>query len=235
MKKIIITAGGTSERIDNVRKIVNSSTGKLGMIIANTILDSINDVRIYYICSKNSIKPNDNRVRIVDVESVADLKNRVEFLLLNDKIDCFIHSMAVSDYTTDYITTIEKFKESIINCNEVEKIQGNKISSNMDNLVIVLKKTPKVISIIKDISPMTFLVGFKLLDGVSKDELISVASKLMEKNHCNMVVANDLSNIRSGNHLGYLISENGDIDTAYGKDDIAKKLVKKMKNFKISE
>ncbi len=32
--KIIITAGGTSERIDNVRKITNSSTGKLVKVIA---------------------------------------------------------------------------------------------------------------------------------------------------------------------------------------------------------
>ena len=38
MKKFIITAGGTSEKIDNVRKITNSSSGKLGCIIANTIV-----------------------------------------------------------------------------------------------------------------------------------------------------------------------------------------------------
>ena len=35
MKKIVITAGGTGEKIDNVRKITNSSSGKLGMTIAN--------------------------------------------------------------------------------------------------------------------------------------------------------------------------------------------------------
>ena len=39
MKKIIITAGGTSEKIDNVRKITNSSSGKLGMTIANHLLE----------------------------------------------------------------------------------------------------------------------------------------------------------------------------------------------------
>ena len=53
MKKIIITAGGTSEKIDNVRKITNSSTGKLGMTIANYLLKENNDLLIYYICSKN--------------------------------------------------------------------------------------------------------------------------------------------------------------------------------------
>ena len=33
MKKVIITAGGTSEKIDNVRKITNSSSCKLGLIM----------------------------------------------------------------------------------------------------------------------------------------------------------------------------------------------------------
>ena len=59
MKKIIITAGGTSERIDNVRKITNSSSGRLGMTIANYLLEENNDLMIYYVCSKNSLRPTD--------------------------------------------------------------------------------------------------------------------------------------------------------------------------------
>ena len=47
MKKFIITAGGTSEKIDNVRKITNSSSGKLGMTIANHILTEDDDCFIY--------------------------------------------------------------------------------------------------------------------------------------------------------------------------------------------
>ena len=78
----------------------------------------------------------------------------------------------------------------------IEVIGGNKISSYEDNLVIVLKPTPKIISIIKNLSPSTYLVGFKLLDGVSKEELIEVAKRLQNKNNCDLVVANDLSNIR---------------------------------------
>ena len=193
MKKFIITAGGTSERIDNVRKITNSSSGKLGCTIANTILEEIDNVKIYYVCSK---------------------------------------SMAVSDYTTDFVTTLDRLKKSFENTgnfNLVEKINGSKISSNEDNLVIVLKQTPKVISIIKDVSPSTFLVGFKLLDGVSRNELISVGRKLMDKNSCDMVVANDLSDIRNGNHIAYLIDKDENVSTANGKDDIAKKLVRRFK------
>lgn len=233
MKKFIITAGGTSERIDNVRKITNSSSGKLGCVIANTILDEIDDAKIYYICSKNSIKPNSNRVKVLEVDSVIDLENKVEFILKNDRIDFFVHSMAVSDYMTNYITTIERLRDCYEMTNSfdsVEKLDGNKISSSENNLVIVLKQTPKVISIIKDISPETFLVGFKLLDGVCMEKLIHVGRRLMKKNNCDIVVANDLENIRKGNHLAYLLDNNDNISSANGKEDIAKKLVRSFRN-----
>ena len=232
---IIITAGGTSEKIDNVRKITNSSTGKLGMTIANHLLEENDDIMIYYVCSKNSQRPKDSRVKIIEINGTIDLKNTIERLLESKHIDYFIHSMAVSDYMTDYITTIERIKESVNEHDDIDEafnnikvIEGKKISSYEDSLVIVLKPTPKIISMIKKMSPKTYLVGFKLLDGVSKEELISVAKKLRNKNKCDLVVANDLSNIRNGEHIGYIINKNNDIEEAYGKDDIAKKLVRKM-------
>lgn len=234
MKKIVITSGGTSERIDNVRKITNSSSGKLGMTIANHLLEK-EDVLIYYVCSKKALKPSDDRVTIIEIDDTIELKNTVQKLLTEEHIDFFIHAMAVSDYMTDYVTTIDKIKKSINNYENIdeafeniETLGGSKISSYEDNLVIVLKPTPKIISIIKDLSPTTFLVGFKLLDGVSKNELISVAKQLRDKNNCDLVVANDLSSIRNGNHTGFIIDKEDTVEEAHGKDDIAKHLVKKM-------
>ena len=239
MKQVIITAGGTSERIDNVRKITNSSSGKLGVAIANHLLEKDEEVFIYYVCSKSSLRPSDPRVQIIEVEGTIDLKNKIEGLLTTNQIDVFIHSMAVSDYTTDYVTTVDRIKESVRkNPNlddafkNIEVISGNKISSYEDNLVIVLKPTPKIISLIKTLSPATYLVGFKLLDGVSKEELIKVASKLRDKNKCDLVVANDLSSIRDGNHTALIIDKEGTILTAHGKDDIAKKLVRRISDDK---
>ena len=104
-------------------------------------------------------------------------------LLSNDDIDYFIHAMAVSDYTVDYVTNLNELKNSIINYNNLENIKkysDSKISSTENDLVIVLKKTPKIISIIKNISPNTHLIGFKLLDSVSEEKLIMVAKNLKE-------------------------------------------------------
>lgn len=236
MMKIIITAGGTSEKIDNVRKITNSSSGKLGMTIANQLLEELNDIKIYYVCSKTSLRPIDKKVEIIEIEGTIDLKNNIENLLMNNTIDYFIHSMAVSDYMTDYVTSFDKIRGSIVKneniddaFSNIEIISGNKISSYENNLVIVLKPTPKIISIIKNISPSTYLVGFKLLDGVSKNKLIEVAKKLRDKNKCDLVVANDLSNIRNGNHTAYIIGKDDSIIEANGKENIAKKLVRRMK------
>ena len=235
MKNFIITAGGTSEKIDNVRKITNSSSGKLGMTLANHLLETTEDINIFYVCSKNSLKPNNKRAKVIEIEGTYELKNTIENLLTNNKIDYFVHSMAVSDYTTDYVTSINKIKESILKSDNIDEafdnldvIEGTKISSYENNLVVVLKPTPKIISIIKDISPSTFLVGFKLLDGVSKEHLIDVAQKLRDKNKCDLVVANDLSNIRNGKHISYIIDKENNIEESIGKDDIAKKLVRRM-------
>ena len=236
MKKIVITAGGTSERIDNVRKITNTATGKLGMTIANEFLKR-DDIFIYYICTKGAFRPSDEKVKIIEIESTMDLKREVENILTTEKIDYFIHSMAVSDYMKDYVTTIDRIKYTIEHNDDVDEafrhievIEGNKLSSSENSLVIVLRPTPKIISLVKKLSPKTFLVGFKLLDGVAKEKLIEVAKKLRDKNKCDLVVANDLSTIREGNHTAYIIDKEDNILEANGKEDIAKKIVRRVKN-----
>lgn len=238
--KIIITSGGTSERIDNVRKITNSSSGKLGSLIASKLieLNDFNIEKIYYICSKNAIKPTNTKIEIIEIVDTNDLKVVVEKLLTREKIDYFVHAMAVSDYTIDFVTTATKITENIKNhpnediydliCHNQDNIKTNKISSYESDLIIKLKRTPKIISIIKKLSPNTHLIGFKLLDGVSKEELIQVATNLRNKNNCDLVVANDLSNIRNGNHLAFIINKNDEYVTASGKEEIALKLVKEM-------
>ena len=240
MKKYVITSGGISEKIDNVRKITNSSSGKLGMTIANHLLESKSDITIYYVCSKNALRPNNTRVKIIEVAGTLDLKDKVESLLRNEKIDYFIHTMAVADYMVDYVTTVDKMKKSFLNNSDMEVIKDTKISSYENNLVLVLKPTPKIISLIKKESPLTYLVGFKLLDGVSKKELIEVATRLRDKNKCDLVVANDLEDIKNKEHKAYIIDKEDKVVEAsekvkqiteeYLKEDIAKKLVRMMDN-----
>jgi len=239
MYKVIMTAGGTSEKIDNVRKITNSSSGKLGSVIASRLLGKYGEKieRVYYICSKTAIRPLGDKVEVVEVFDTADLEREVKRLLTENNIDYFIHSMAVSDYAVDYVTTAERLAETIeeVVSNTLDVINNfdgvitdNKISSNLDNLIIKLKRTPKIISMIKAISPKTYLVGFKLLDGVSEVELLNTAIKLKEKNDCDLVVANDLDYIRKGEHRAFVAKGVDDYVVASGKEDIADKVIEEM-------
>ena len=237
--KFVVTAGGTSERIDQVRNITNSSSGKLGKCIAEEILKTMKDSdELYYICSKNAYRPEEKKVHILEVFDTKDLEQTVRTLLSKQHIDYFIHSMAVSDYTVQYVTNAYLLKEEIMKCPKKDVVEvikqnesvlgGSKISSNQDHLMILLKPTPKIISMIKGNSPETYLVGFKLLDGVKKEELFNAAIELKERNHCSFVVANDLKNIREGQHLAYIIEEDNSYEEVSGKEEIAKTLVKKM-------
>lgn len=230
---IVITAGGTSEPIDMVRKITNSSSGKLGSIIAS----KFNKDKIFYICTKKSIKPDGDNIQIIEIESTRDLEIAVKNVFLNTKIDVFIHSMAVSDYMVDYVTTSTLLSNNYDNSDLKEYLKNNKniltdkkISSYEDDLIIRLVKTPKIISMIKKLSPSTKLIGFKLLDDVSKEKLIEAAKELRDKNNCDYVVANDLKNINSNKHVAYIINRDNKIIKVKTKEEIANNIYQLINN-----
>lgn len=214
---IVITSGGTSEYIDAVRKITNSGTGKLGSIIAEQISKNENINKIFYIYTTKAILPNNNfnNIEYIETKDTNSVKLAIENVLKNNKIDYFIHSMAISDYYVDYVTNIDLITKQIDSKISIENILKNpnetldnssKLSSDEDNLIIMLKKTPKIIGLIKKLSPNTKLIGFKLLENVKKDYLINIARKLMIKNDCDYVIANDLTQINENEHIAYLIN-----------------------------
>jgi len=76
MYRIIITAGGSKEAIDNVRAITNAATGTLGSKIADEFLNSYSEdieelIYIYGVGSKLPV--HEAKVRRVPVESAVDL------------------------------------------------------------------------------------------------------------------------------------------------------------------
>lgn len=75
---IIITAGGTTERIDAVRKITNTGTGKLGSLTAEEFIKQggSNIEKIFYICEKGTIVPQLACAEIITTDGVDDAKKR---------------------------------------------------------------------------------------------------------------------------------------------------------------
>ena len=103
---------------------------------------------------------------------------------------------------------------------------NSKMSSSNNKNAIILHKTKKIISLIKKLSPYTFLVGFKLLNAVTENDLFEAGFNLLRENRCNLVFANDLSHIKSGNHDGILIYPEKNTEYLVGKNDIAYMIAK---------
>ena len=159
----------------------------------------------------------------VPIEGVRDLEAELKRILTEEKIDAVVHAMAVSDYMVKEVTTLEKIKSG-----DSSRLEGNKISSSIEDLTIIMQRSPKVISGIKKWSPDTVLVGFKLLSHVPHEELIQVGQALLQKNDCTFVLANDLAEIGGGRHRGYLIHRDGSYDTMETNEEIAEKIVQRV-------
>lgn len=248
MKKmnIVVTAGPTNARIDDVMTITNMSSGKLGAVIAETLLEEKRSqiAKIFYISTKRSCKPSikTSQIEYVTIESTQDLIDALRNIFSQHKIDIMIHSAAVADYEPAYSVRAEDIVSEILdkikNASSKEEVtekmlmeifrtprvvadNSGKMSSYEPNLVVKMGLTPKVIGMIKNMVPEIKLIGFKLLDRVSKSELLEVATKLREKNRADYIVANDLSKIGGGKHWAMIVGENGVEVECQDKKEIA--------------
>ena len=225
--KILITSGGTTEKIDSVRGITNHATGSLGKYIAELFLQNGHEVTL--VTTKGAVKPQKQlNLTTYIVSNVDSLVETLEPLVKTH--DVFIHSMAVSDYAPLYMTDLDEIENAEhISDLLTQQNTESKISSKADYQVLFLKKTPKVISLIKTWNPDIMLIGFKLLVNISKDELFAVARASLKKNKAHYIVANDLNEINGTQHHAYLLSEN-DVTEAETKDELAKLIFERVTN-----
>ena len=226
--KILITSGGTSEAIDRVRSITNHSTGSLGMVITEVLVKAGHEVCL--ITTSQAVKPASHPyLKIIEIKNTLDLLEEMRNLVKDYQV--LIHSMAVSDYTPVYMTSIDEVQASQDLSEFLTKQNTeSKISSKEDAQILFLKKNPKIISLVKEWNPKIHLIGFKLLVDVTKDHLIDVARESLKKNQADIIVANDLTQINSEQHLAYLVEKN-DYQTAYSKQEIAELIIKKIQGF----
>lgn len=240
---VLITAGGTSEKIDDVRKISNTATGRLGSLIADCFLED-EAVSVTCLCSENAVLPKNPRAKILRISDVRSLQQTVEEQMREFMYDAVIHSMAVSDYTVKYSVPSEwlaarlaksisdgnwdgdpalltaQLHAALLACDG--GYRSKKISSDIENLFLCLEKTPKIIGLFKKLQPQTILVGFKLLAGVEENELLSAAQNLMKRNGCDFVLANDQHKIDETHHEAILLGKDHSITRLHTKPEIAR-------------
>jgi len=223
--QIIISAGGTVEKIDQVRGISNFATGSLGAMTAEAFLSAGHQV--LYLAGPQAKRPaSQPSLQVIDISDVDSLMKAMgEYA---PKADIVIHSMAVSDYRPVFMTDIDRLPEDfpVSRLSELSIPQEKKTSSTAEHQVILLEKTPKVLKQIKVWNPMAILVAFKLLVGVSEEELINVAQAKRDDAQADFVLANDLENISPTQHQALLIDRADQITRLASKAEIAQALVK---------
>ena len=222
--RVLITSGGTTEKIDSVRGITNFATGTLGKLLAEQFLAANHTVIL--LAGLTALVPDAHpKLTIIKISDVTSLiSNITKWTPLSDVC---VHTMAVSDYKPVYMTDLDTVKQTpnltdLLSKHNLE----HKISSQQDYQVLFLKKTPKVIAMIKDLNPTIILIGFKLMVDVPTEQLIQTARQSLMTNKADYILANDLNTISETQHLGLLVSQH-DIMEVQSKHDIAALIVSK--------
>ena len=218
---ILVTAGGTREDIDPVRGITNYATGRLGCFIAERFIKV--GAKVTYICGQDAIAPD---IPVQHIVNTAQLLAVFEKALCSQKYDCVIHTMAVSDYSPCGIAQAESPEAENLCFMEPS---AKKISSDSAYLFLLLKRQPKVINLVKKLQPNAVLVGTKLLNMASEEELKQAAFKQMEQSGSDYVLANSKEQVSSHAHKAILFSRAGAIGRAETKQEIAELIYEKVR------
>lgn len=164
-KKVVVSAGGTKERIDPVRYITNDSSGKTGHAIAEAAYYQGADVTL--ITASNLSAPH--AIETVHIESANELYEEIDKRF--EQTDILIMSAAVSDYG-------------------VANSAGSKMKKDdsSEPVTIELTENPDILKTMGQKKKDQFLVGFAA-ETNNIEEYAKI--KLKEKN-LNMIVANEV-------------------------------------------
>ncbi|MFC1588026.1 phosphopantothenoylcysteine decarboxylase [Planctomycetota bacterium] len=200
-KSVLVTGGPTRAYIDPVRFISNISTGSLGVIIAAEFHRRGAQVQLIMGPGTAEIPPYISTIR---VETAGEMLAACKQELQARDYDVAIFAAAVSDFIPD-------------------QEAGQKIRSG-ENITIKLKPCKKIIrevDKVKRSGTRLFKVGFKLETTGSDAELIAAAHKSLQRNGCQLVVANQLKDIGPDRHRALIIDLEKNHIEVLSKSEIA--------------
>lgn len=208
-KKVLITAGGTREKIDPVRFIGNRSSGKMGYALAEYANKQGAEVTL--ISANSNLKKIDG-IKTINVETSEELYNSIDQLF--PICDVLIMSAAVSD-----------FKPKQYENQKIKKVE-NQTSINLE-----FEKTKDILKYFgQHKNEKQIIIGFA---AETNDILNNAQRKLLEKN-VDMLVLNDVSDTRIGfnsddNKVTILFQNQDYIETeVMKKNEIAKIILEQL-------
>ncbi|MBI2265073.1 MAG: bifunctional phosphopantothenoylcysteine decarboxylase/phosphopantothenate--cysteine ligase CoaBC [Armatimonadetes bacterium] len=181
-KRVLVTSGPTFEPLDSVRMLTNPSSGKMGSSLAREADLRGADVTLV---SGPGSHCEVVGIRTIKVRTTRDMYQAVEAELSRVRYDFLFAAAAPADFTPD--------------------VPKNGKYDSRSAVSIALRPLPKIIDMVKEISPATFLVAFKAEHGLSEPELRSRASERLSECDGDLIVANDVAD--SGKGFGADVNE----------------------------
>ncbi|MNW40006.1 Coenzyme A biosynthesis bifunctional protein CoaBC [compost metagenome] len=169
-KKVVVTAGGTVERIDPVRYISNDSSGKMGFAIAKAACELGADVVL--IAANTKLAPPAG-VKVISLESAKEMYDAVA-AEWNDT-DILVKSAAVADYRP-------------------KEVSEQKIKKSGDTMTLELVKNIDILETFGRLKTSQFLIGF----AAETTNVEHYAMDKLHRKNCDLLVANDVTKAGAG-------------------------------------
>jgi phosphopantothenoylcysteine decarboxylase/phosphopantothenate--cysteine ligase len=179
--RCLVTAGPTYEPLDNVRRLTNFSTGRLGSELANFLAGRGHEVTLFL--GRQAACRGEPRARSVEpFTTTTDLRDRLR-ALAGQPVDAVFHAAAVSDFA---------FGKILLRSPQggLTEIHAGKISTRQGTLLAELVPTPKIIAELRDWFPRARLVGWKYEVDGDRPGVIRLAERQINECRTNACVAN---------------------------------------------
>jgi phosphopantothenoylcysteine decarboxylase / phosphopantothenate---cysteine ligase len=179
--RVLVTSGGTTEPIDGVRVLTNTSSGATGAAIATYLARQGHDVVL--LRAENSQRPQVG-CREERFRSFADLEAALARILDHGRggFDFVIHAAAVADFSVDHIQV------------DGRRVERNAKLGSDAAPVVVLKPNPKLIATMHvQAGRKAGIVAFKLTHGAPPETVNAAVQAVAAHEGVVLVVHNDLA------------------------------------------
>ena len=196
---ILVTGGPTPVPIDNIRRLTNRFTGRLGTCIAEELY--LRGAKVKLIHGQGSYSPPDYLPHQIVTTYDEYFTEVMTHLQRSYRFGIF--SAAVADY-------------------QPTQVFPGKIPSDGTLSNIELVPTQKVISEVRAKFPDLDTIAFKYQENISHEELINIAEARLQQGY-RMIVANrGEEHQATGAQVAYLVTKEQPPQKAVGKQEIAK-------------
>jgi phosphopantothenoylcysteine synthetase/decarboxylase len=178
----LVTAGPTHENLDEVRRLTNFSTGRLGSELAAFLVTRGHRVTLL-LGEQATCRGNHGAADLEMFSTTADLAERLRAHGTGGSVGAVFHAAAVSDFAFGKI-----WRKSADG--SLAAVDAGKIPTREGTLLAELVPTPKLISRLREWYPRALLVGWKYEVDGGRDSVLELARRQIAECRTDACVAN---------------------------------------------